>query len=86
MDECFESLEKLEGFWTICNKAQIDVMELKREKIYLEKENKQLAGMIKAVLEAAALSQSIPSSTTVPTRTPSRKRGSLSAPLHRIML
>lgn len=85
MDECFESLEKLEGFWTICNKAQIDVMELKREKTYLEKENKQLAAMIKAVLEAAALSQSIPSS-TVSTRAPSRKRGTLSAPLHRIML
>lgn len=83
LDECYESLEKMENFWVAYNKTEIDVMELKTEKSTLEKENKQLRGLIRAVLESAALTKNIPES-RVATRAPSKRRSAYSAPLHRI--
>ncbi|CAG9767378.1 unnamed protein product [Ceutorhynchus assimilis] len=83
LNSCYENLEKLENFWMIYNKCEIDVMELKQEKATLEKENKQLRGLIRAVLEAAVLAKSAPDS-KVSTRVQSKRRSAYSAPLHRI--
>ncbi|XP_023021023.2 dynein regulatory complex subunit 2 [Leptinotarsa decemlineata] len=84
LERCFESLKDLEGFWISYNKVEVDFLEIKDEKKLLEKENKQLRGMIRAVLEAAALSKSFPNS-KVSTRLPSRRRSIYSAPLRRII-
>ncbi|XP_030755341.1 dynein regulatory complex subunit 2 [Sitophilus oryzae] len=84
LDECIEDLEKMESFWNLYNKVEIDVMELKEERSVLQKENKQLRGFIRAVLEAAALAKTIPDS-KVSTRVPSQ-RAAYSAPLRRILL
>ncbi|KAH1026228.1 hypothetical protein HUJ05_010776 [Dendroctonus ponderosae] len=83
LDKCYESLEKMENFWTVHNKVEVDVRELVQEKIVLEKENKQLRGFIRAVLEAAALAKALPDS-RASTRVPSKRRSAYSAPLQRI--
>lgn len=77
-------MASLEKFWFNYNKVEIDYLEIGEEKRSLQRENKELRGMIRAVLEAAALSKSIPSS-KVSTRLPSR-RSAISAPLRRIVL
>lgn len=74
----------MENFWFVFNKAEIDYMEIKEEKRILERENKQLRGTIRAVLEAAALSQTVPNS-RASTRLPSRRRAAHSAPLRRVV-
>ncbi|CAH1116925.1 unnamed protein product [Phaedon cochleariae] len=84
LDRCFVSLQGLEGFWFTCNKVQVDYLEVQEEKRVLAKENKQLRGTIRAVLEAAAMSNSIPNS-RVSTRLPSR-RSAYSAPFRRMVL
>lgn len=85
VDSCLKSLEPIENFWTTYNKVKIDCLELKEEKRVLEHENKQLRGMIRAILEAAALSNSIPNS-KVSTRVPSRKISACSATIRRLNL
>lgn len=82
---CVNSLQQMENFWIVYNKAKVDYMEIKVEKRLLEKNNKQLRGMIRGILESLVLSQSQPSS-NVSTRIPSRSRSSYSAPLRRIVL
>ncbi|XP_050295704.1 dynein regulatory complex subunit 2 [Anthonomus grandis grandis] len=83
-DECCRSLEKLENFWVMYNKTYIDTKELAEEKDFLEKENKQLRGLIRAVLESAALDKVSPES-KVSTRAQSKITGARSAPLRRII-
>lgn len=73
----------MESFWTVYNKVEVDVRELVQEKVVLEKENKQLRGFIRAVLEAAALAKVLPDS-RASTRVPSKRRSAYSAPLQRI--
>ncbi|KAJ8929838.1 hypothetical protein NQ314_017441 [Rhamnusium bicolor] len=84
IERCFESLKDMENFWVMFNKVEVDFMEVREEKKMLEKENKQLRGMIRAVLESAALSQSIPNS-KVSTRIPSKRRSAYSAPIRRVL-
>lgn len=84
VQRCIDSMASLEKFWFNYNKVEIDYLEIGEEKRSLQRENKELRGMIRAVLEAAALSKSIPSS-KVSTRLPSR-RSAISAPLRRIVL
>ncbi|XP_018568844.1 coiled-coil domain-containing protein 65 [Anoplophora glabripennis] len=84
LERCFESLKGMENFWFVFNKAEMDRLEIKEEKRILERENKELRGAIRAVLEAAALSQSIPNS-RASTRLPSRRRAANSAPLRRVV-
>ncbi|XP_066246793.1 dynein regulatory complex subunit 2 [Euwallacea similis] len=84
LDACYEDLEKMENFWMVYNKAEVDIVELKQEKATLENENKHLKGMIRAILEAAALAKTVPNS-TVSTMVIPKKRAS-TAPLHKIML
>lgn len=80
LDDCYSGLEKLEHFWTAYNKTEVDIMELEQEKTKLEKDNKQLKGLIRAVLEAVALSKSAPNSRGSRSRCQSRGRDSYSAP------
>lgn len=82
--KCYESLKKLEYFWDTYNKVEIDYVEIRNEKKILEKENKQLRGMIRAVLETVALAESVPPSKTS-TRLPSRSRSAYSVPPRRII-
>ncbi|KAJ8923075.1 hypothetical protein NQ315_001627 [Exocentrus adspersus] len=83
-ERCFDSLQNLENFWLTFNQVEIDYMEIKEEKSVLEEENKKLRGMIRAVLEAAALSQP-ESNSRVSTRLPSKRRSAYSAPLRRVL-
>lgn len=84
LERCYESLKNMENFWFVFNKVEINYMEVKEEKRVLEAENKQLRGMLRAVLEAAALSQTIPNS-RASTRLASRRRSTHSAPLRRLV-
>ncbi|XP_019869399.2 dynein regulatory complex subunit 2 [Aethina tumida] len=84
LQKCFQSLEKLENFWLMYNKVNVDYMEMKEEKKLLLKENKHLRGMMRAILEAAVLNNSIPN-TRASTRAPSQLRSAYSAPLRRII-
>ncbi|XP_066151654.1 dynein regulatory complex subunit 2 [Euwallacea fornicatus] len=84
LDACYEDLEKMENFWMVYNKAEVDIVELKQERATLEKENEHLKGMIRAVLEAAALAKTIPNSTASMIVNPKKKASPV--PLHRIML
>lgn len=84
LQKCFQSLEKLENFWFMYNKVNVDYMEMKEEKKLLLKENKHLRGMMRAILEAAVLNNSIPN-TRASTRAPSQLRSAYSAPLRRII-
>lgn len=76
----FEVLDKLEGLWWVYNKVEMHCMKLKSEKKVLTEENNKLKEVIKDVLEAAALGQSIPSAKSASTPG-SRKRFILSTPL-----
>nr|CAI5821632.1 unnamed protein product [Callosobruchus analis] len=60
VDKCLESLETLEHFWEEYSKVEVDVMEIKVEKKQLLNENKQLKEMLKAILEATAVVNTIP--------------------------
>lgn len=82
LERCFDSLKNMDNFWFGFNIVEIDYMEIKEEKRVLEEENKQLRDMLRAVMEAAALSQTIPNS-RASTRLPSKRRNSHSAPLRR---
>ncbi|KAL1494123.1 hypothetical protein ABEB36_009772 [Hypothenemus hampei] len=62
--KCYLNLEKLENFWAIYNKAEVDVMELKQEKVALIEENQHLKTLIRNFLEAAALCRRTSISTT----------------------
>ncbi|XP_072384937.1 dynein regulatory complex subunit 2 isoform X1 [Diabrotica undecimpunctata] len=84
IDQCLKQLEPMENFWTGYNRAEVDCAEIMQEKKQLELENKQMRGMIRAILEAQALSTSIPNS-KVPTRFPSRRISVSSAPLRRLI-
>lgn len=85
IERCYYSLVSLDNFWKVYNKVKVDYMEIKAEKSLLERNNKQLRGMIRGILEALVLSKSQPNS-SVPTRIPSRSRSTYSAPLRRIVL
>ncbi|KAF7276498.1 hypothetical protein GWI33_010224, partial [Rhynchophorus ferrugineus] len=82
LERCCKNLEKMEKFWVRYNKVEVDIMELKEERSLLETENKRLRGFLRGVLEAAALSKSIPES-RVSTAVRSR-RTAYSAPMGRI--
>ncbi|XP_056643771.1 dynein regulatory complex subunit 2 isoform X2 [Diorhabda sublineata] len=84
IDDCLKDLERFENFWMKYNKVEVDYLDILGEKKHLLEENKQLRGMIRAVLEATALSHSIPNS-KVPTRIPSRRISARSAPLRRMV-
>ncbi|CAH1964772.1 unnamed protein product [Acanthoscelides obtectus] len=60
VDKCVETLSHLERFWEKYSKVEVDVMEIKEEKKQLLKENKQLKEMLRAVLEATAVVNTIP--------------------------
>ncbi|VEN63557.1 unnamed protein product [Callosobruchus maculatus] len=64
VDKCLESLKSLEHFWEEYSKVEVDVMEIKEEKKLLLKENKQLKEMLKAILEATAVVNTIPNNKT----------------------
>ncbi|RZB39597.1 hypothetical protein BDFB_001232 [Asbolus verrucosus] len=80
----FASLMNLEKFWMVYSKVDLEFREMKEEKKLLTEQNKHFRGMIRAVLEAAALDQTCPNS-KVSTRVAS-KRGPRSAPLRRILI
>uniref|UniRef100_A0A6P7G838 Uncharacterized protein LOC114334810 n=1 Tax=Diabrotica virgifera virgifera TaxID=50390 RepID=A0A6P7G838_DIAVI len=84
IDQCLKQLEPMENFWSGYNRAEVDCAEIMQEKKQLELENKQIRGMIRAILEAQVLSTSIPNS-KVPTRFPSRRISVSSAPLRRLI-
>lgn len=84
LERCFNTLKCLDNFWITYNKVKVDYMEIKIEKQLLEKNNKQLRGMVRGVLEAIVLSKSQPTS-NVSTRMPSRSRSGYSVPLKRII-
>ncbi|XP_057665784.1 dynein regulatory complex subunit 2 [Diorhabda carinulata] len=84
IDDCLKDLERFENFWMKYNKVEVDYLDILGEKKHLQEENKQLRGMIRAVLEATALSHSIPNS-KVSTRIPSRRISARSAPLRRMV-
>lgn len=85
LERCLNSLKPMENFWKVYNKVKVDHMEIRVEKKLLEKNNKQLKGMLRGILEALVLSKSQPNS-NVPSRIPSRSRSSYSAPLKRIVI
>ncbi|XP_060522522.1 dynein regulatory complex subunit 2-like [Cylas formicarius] len=84
LGKCYESLRRVENFWKMYNKVEIDIMEIKEERKVLTKENKQLRGVIRAVLEAAALKKSNPES-RASARVISKSRSAYSAPCRRIV-
>ena len=82
----FALLECMERFWVIYSKVDVEYMEMRQEKRMLLGQNKHFRGMIRAVLEAAALDQTNPTS-KVSTRVASKKsREPQSAPLRRILI
>lgn len=74
----YESLTKMERLWWVYNKVKLDCMDMKQAREKLLEENYALKETIRAVLEASALGQSIP---TRRAKTASSKRFILSAPL-----
>ncbi|CAH0563327.1 unnamed protein product [Brassicogethes aeneus] len=84
LKSCFDNLQSLENFWQTYNKVNIDFLESKQESKMLQNENKELRGMIRAILETALLNNSIPN-TRASTRAPSRMRSAFSAPQRRIL-
>lgn len=78
----FENLRDLEGFWLILNNVELDCVRLKEQKGLLFEENKHLRGMMRSILEAAALDKS-GIGTGIPTRVCSRYKRTKSAPLQR---
>nr|CAH7722927.1 unnamed protein product [Callosobruchus chinensis] len=64
VDKCLESLKSLEHFWEEHSKVEVDVMEIREEKRLLLRENKQLKEMLKAILEATAVVNTIPNHKT----------------------
>lgn len=77
--ESFHQLKDLENIWRLHNNVELDCMELKSEKAMLLQENKHLRGMMRSILEAAALDRS-GMGTRIPTRVCSRYKATKSAP------
>lgn len=76
--DTFQSLQGLERLWSLYNKVYLDLRELKEEKKVLSAENKHFRGMIRAILEAAALDKTATTS-KISTRVGSKYRDLLSA-------
>lgn len=75
----FEMIKDLDGLWDLHNNVEFDCMGLRQQRKELIAENKHLRGMMRAVLEAAALDKS-GMVTMISTRVCSRYKGSMSAP------
>lgn len=62
VQESFKPLFELDGLWSVHSKAKVSLLELKKEKEELTKENEQLKELLRNVLECDVLQRSLPCS------------------------